>query len=315
MLMALASCSTVNLAEDLTTIGHSKSHGDVIDCAVDGGSRILILQREGRVTKLLTFSEFNVLVEDKIVEPTSYFLRSIGQDILVGSVRDNKTLLSTSKHAWTLPGFLSDVQTYRQDGNVFAVGILAHVGERKTGSAAWKMVAESSAAPISIALDPSVKPKQMFSSQRAVYAIAAAGLYRLRLGDVQPDFELLVKGKFNIGSAASPGEMELAAVVATKMMVQNEVELRSLPDGKIIQTLKYPYSVVSVSMAGANDGHALILVKSKESLAQAELVLLDKTGRLSQRNPVDYWSRLAANSRPGRFALVNPDELVEVNLK
>ena len=318
MFVALASsCAAVTPHDGpgVTTPGYAKPHGEVIDCAVDGGSRSIVLQRQGgHVVKLLTFSESKALIGQRLADPTSYFLRATEHEILVGSIVDRKTLLSSSKRAWKLPVFLSsDVRISRRNGHIFLIGTLSPADSPQTGMAAWELDDGSSAEPVRVALDSSVRQPQLFASQREIYAIGAQGLYRLQVAATQPAFELLIKGKFNRASAASLGDIELAAVVPAKMRAQRQVELRSLPDGKTVQTLKFPYRVASISMATRNDGQGMLLLRSRETVFQAQLVLLDRTGRMIQRKAVDYRMQLASGSQQG-FVLVGPEEIQDVRL-
>lgn len=95
-------------------------------------------------------------------------------------------------------------------------------------------------------------------------------------------------------------------------MIQNEVEVRPLPDGELLETLKFKYSVVA--FAGGGDANALLMVKSKESANEAELIALDLNGRVVQRARTDYRNTLVPGAHAGKAVLVGIDGISTVSI-
>lgn len=316
----LMAFSTVIFAEDhgLSLNENKKPWGYVLDSRVLSNGDIAILQRTPQltrelVTKLFIYDSDFILLNERTLPSNAYFIKEVAGKIGIVFFEDNgKTALRVDKRSWVLPGNLLDMQTFYVDRRFIIVGILHKEGQKNIG--VWELASNSILPLLAETFEGRVPPKDIMSNDGLVYIISKQGLYQLDVGGETPVLNLVLKNRYNRGSITSIGNLKIAALVKTKMFVSNEVELRSLPDGNLIEEFRYPHSIVSVSLAGTNSRNAVLLLKSKASLNKAEIILLNKSGHSVQRMKIDYNYNLVESARNDEIILISHEKLLKISI-
>lgn len=276
--------------------------------------------QSSRPSKLLVLSPESELIEDASLE--------IGYPILVGEVkgktvlgylRDQETILHWNRHEWTFPYPVTEFHIQNVDQSIFVAGVTWM--EAGTSTFLVRKIIEKGTPIVRSAID--VKVEQVtggndliFSDGEDVYARSRRGIYKLSVNNQMLFGEPILKGRFGAAVAASNEFHRLMVVRPSRMFIQNKLEVRSLPEARLLERMRYPYSVVTISLASSQE-YALLLVNGKESISRGELVLLDQKGGIVLRDSEvwDRWFyRLLSNPANSTFFMVGLYEVRKVEV-
>ena len=289
-------------------------------CA-DGALLVLLAEKnkngEPPAVDILTISPSSkVLSEQRLGISHPILIGSINCQPLIGYIQGHTTLISLGDEEWSLPYPMSCFGLTNVGGDTYVVG----VATPKPGEVILvsQKIMEDGSLGAHRPMEQLVKPVSgltniMVSDGNHLYVRSSQKITQFSL---EGGGHLVLEGTFNVATAASH-PYNLLIVTPSRVFVQRDVEIYNLLEPRLIDRLRFDYSVTELSVATAS-GYALLLVNGKESIARGELVLINREGKVILRDG-ETWSsgfhKLVSSPASSGFLMFGSEEIrrVEVN--
>jgi hypothetical protein len=315
--MATALYACVANSESLAVIHNvQKVVGQTSDALFgrDGTSAIIHRSGSGATRpRLFTLDERLELSSNSALDQHASTLLSVDGVSALVSVQASATQVATASHQWTLAGGLEQLEP-AGGAPAYVVARKYQRGGRRT-VLGYPLAADSSTPEAKDLVDSRYTAKDLFASARATYLITQEGVSMLTWRGTMPEtFTPVVRGAFYEAEAVSLRDFDVAVLIVQKPMMQTELEIRALPSGEKLDAASFPYSIVSLQMVADLHGHVLVVANSKQSVAQAEFLILNSQGRIAHRQSAPSRLKLIRSEQPVRLIGVTPTAIVEYEI-
>ncbi len=252
------------------------------------------LREKGR-SRLLILSPESKLLEEQFLEfDKPNFLTEINGKKLIGFVQGSETILRflDDSHEWIFPEEIPWLNTHKFDDSTYLVKIHGNPPDFYI----QKIMEDGSPVHTTdskVMIGEYILPQYLFSDGKDLYylknSLKKKGIYKLMMENESPVWELFLKGNFFQAIAISNDVHKLLFLTPSKILVQNELQVRSLLDCNILERLKFIHDAMGLS-AASNREYALLVISAKATLNSGELIVFDKESKIILRDK-ESWKK------------------------
>jgi len=300
---------------DFAEVSHS--YGKIFDCAFTDRGELYILHASNGGPTVVTMVDdtFAVTANRRQIGGSLTLCTSFPELLTISRNKDRTLSVGASeKLLWSSPAPLTKLLLARSNGEALLAG------RGVDGLLAWRATLDfSSVVPLDTTAVNTSRIEDFFGFDGILAVLRRDGLYQVNDSSNSPALHLkpISLGKYVHAAVAVGLKGPLLFVVPAKMMVSNEIEMRSFRTGAVLwhENVGFGNGVVLLQAESLPD-HQLValLYKSKHSLREAEVIVLTEDGEVLARRNVSYEARLASGSGRNKFVLFDDSTFTVIEI-